>query len=425
MLGPLEVLEEGRSVPLPGPKARAVLVLLLLDANRVVPLNRLVDGLWDEAPPETATKTLQVYVSQLRKALGAERIQTHARGYSVAAGPDELDAARFERLADEGRFDEALAVWRGPALADFREEHFARDAASRLEELRLGAEEGRIDAELAAGRDSQVVADLERLVAEHPLRERLRGQLMLALYRSGRQSEALELFRRTRAELVDALGVEPGPELQELHRAILAQSPDLAAARRKPPAPATETTPPPSRDPVLIVVAVLLATAAVVAIVLTVAHRGHTASSRELGGFVVKVDNLLQQSSDGRASIGATIGGALACRVEPRAAARQITAAERNRQSLLQQVAALRVPDEPQAIQLSALFQRALAASIDADWRYRDWLAGLKACPRGTTAPAAVAAANATSTRLKTAFVRVWNPLAVRYGLPARGPSQI
>ena len=425
MLGPLEVLEEGHSVPLPGPKARAVLVLLLLDANRVVPLDRLVDGLWDEAPPETATKTLQVYVSQLRKALGPERIQTHARGYSVAAAPDELDAARFERLAGEGRFDEALAVWRGPALADFREERFARDAAARLEELRLGAEEGRIDAQLAAGHDSQVVADLERLVAEHPLRERLRGQLMLALYRSGRQSEALELFRRTRAELVDALGVEPGPELQDLHRAILAQSPDLAAARRKPPAPATETTPPPSRDPVLIVVAALLATAAVVAIVLTVAHRGHTASSRELGGFVVKVDNLLQQSSDGRASIGATIGGALACRVEPRTAARQITAAERNRQSLLQQVAALRVPDEPQAIQLSALFQRALAASIDADWRYRDWLAGLKACPRGTTAPAAVVAANATSTRLKTAFVRVWNPLAVRYGLPARGPSQI
>ena len=425
MLGPLEVLEEGHSVPLPGPKARAVLVLLLLDANRVVPLDRLVDGLWDEAPPETATKTLQVYVSQLRKALGPERIQTHARGYSVATGPDELDAARFERLAGEGRFEEALGVWRGPALADFREERFARDAAARLEELRLGAEEGRIDAELAAGHDSQVVADLERLVAEHPLRERLRGQLMLALYRSGRQSEALELFRRTRAELVDALGVEPGPELQELHRAILAQSPDLAAARRKPAAPAAETAPPPSRDPILIAVAALLATAAVVAIVLTVAHHGHTAGSRELGGFVVKVDNLLQQSSDGRASIGATIGGALACRVEPRAAARQITAAERNRQSLLQQVAALRVPDEPQAIQLSGLFQRALAASIDADWRYRDWLAGLKACPRGTTAPAAVAAANARSTRLKTAFVRVWNPLAVRYGLPARGPSQI
>ena len=422
MLGPLEVLEEGRPIPLPGPKARAVLALLLLDANRVVPLDRLVDGLWEEAPPETATKTLQVYVSQLRKALGAERIQTHARGYSVVASPDELDATRFERLAGEGRFEEALELWRGPALADFREERFARDAAARLEELRLGAEEGRIEAALAAGHDAQVVADLERLVAEHPLRERLRGQLMLALYRSGRQSEALGVFRRTRAELVDALGVEPGPELQELHRAILAQSPELATRRSEPAPHRAEES---SRDPVATAFAALLATAALVAVVLTVAHRGDTAAPRELGVFAVKVDNLLRQSSDGRTSIASTIDGALTCRLQPRAAARQITAAERNRQSLLQQVAALRVPDDPQAIRLSALFQRALAASIDADWRYRDWLAGLKACPRGTTPPTAVAAADARATKLKTAFVRAWYPLAVRYGLPARSRQEI
>jgi len=421
VLGPLEVLDDGRSIPLPGRKARAVLALLLLEANRVVPLDRLVDGLWDEAPPETATKTLQVYVSQLRKALGAERIQTHARGYSVATGPDELDAARFERLTGEGRFDEALAVWRGPALADFREERFARDAAARLEELRLGAEEGRIEEELAAGRAAQVVADLERLVAEHPLRERLRGQLMLALYRSGRQAEALDVFRRTRAELVDALGVEPGPELQELHRAILAQSPELAARRSKPTPAKSEGT---SRDPIVIAVAALLATVALVSVVLTVVNRGDTAGSRELGGFVVKVDNLVRQSSDGRASIKSTIGAALGCRLPPGAGARQITAAERNRQSLLQQVAALRVPDDPQALRVSALLQRALAASIDADWRYRDWLAGLKACPRGATRPTAVVAADARSTRLKTAFVRAWNPLAVRYGLPQRTPQE-
>jgi DNA-binding SARP family transcriptional activator len=423
VLGPLEVLEEGRSIPLPGRKARAVLVLLLLDANRVVPLDRLVDGLWDEAPPETATKTLQVYVSQLRKALGPERIQTHGRGYSLTAGPDELDAARFERLAGEGRFDEALAVWRGPALADFREERFARDAAARLEELRLGAEEGRIDAELAAGRDSQVVADLERLVAEHPLRERLRGQLMLALYRSGRQSEALELFRRTRAELVDALGVEPGPELQELHRAILAQSPELAAARRRPDIPATAPTP--SRDPVLIAVVALLATAALVAGILTVVNQGNSAGARRLGSFAVKVDNLVRQSRDGRASITSTINGALACRLPPRVAARQITAAVRNRQSLLQQIAALSVPDHRQAILVSSLFQRTLAASIDADWRYRDWLAGLKACPRGVRPPAAVVTADARSTKLKTSFVRAWNLLASWYGLPQRSQQEI
>jgi len=422
VLGPLEVLEEGHSIPLPGPKTRAVLALLLLDANRVVPLDRLVDGLWDEAPPETATKTLQVYVSQLRKALGAERIQTHARGYSVATGPDELDAARFEQLTGEGRFDEALALWRGPALADFREERFARDAAARLEELRLGAEEGRIEEELAAGRAAQVVADLERLVAEHPLRERLRGQLMLALYRSGRQAEALDVFRRTRAELVDALGVEPGPELQELHRAILAQSPELAARRSEPTPVKPEGTSP--RDPIVIAVAALLATVALVSVILTVVNRGDTAGSRELGGFVVKVDNLVRQSSDGRASIKSTIGAALGCRLPPGAGARQITAAERNRQSLLQQVAALRVPDDPQALRVSALLQRALAASIDADWRYRDWLAGLKACPRGATRPATVVAGDARSTRLKTAFVRAWNPLAVRYGFPQRTPQE-
>ena len=422
VLGPLEVLDEGRPIQLPGPKARALLALLLLDANRVVPLDRLVDGLWDEAPPETATKTLQVYVSQLRKALGPERIQTHARGYSVAAGPEELDAARFERLAGEGRFEEALAVWRGPALADFREERFARDVAARLEELRLGAEEGRIEGALAAGRDAQVVADLERLVAEHPLRERLRGQLMLALYRSGRQSEALEVFRRTRAELVDALGVEPGPELQELHRAILAQSPELAARRSTSATAEPEESP---RDPILMAFAALLATAALVAVVLTVVNRGDTAGSRELGVFAVKVDNLLRQSSDGRAAITSTIDAALACRLPPRAAARQITTAERNRQSLLQQIAALGVPEDREAIRLAGLFQRALAASIDADWRYRDWLAGLTVCPRGTSPPPAVTAANARSTKLKTAFVRAWNPVAIRYGLPTWTPQEI
>jgi hypothetical protein len=244
---------------------------------------------------------------------------------------------------------------------------------------------------------------------------------MLALYRSGRQAEALDVFRRTRAELVDALGVEPGPELQELHRAILAQSPELAARRSKPTPAKSEGT---SRDPIVIAVAALLATVALVSVVLTVVNRGDTAASREVGGFVVKIDNLVRQSSDGRASIKSTIGAALACRLPPRAAARQITAAERNRQSLLQQVAALRVPDDPQALRVSALLQRALAASIDADWRYRDWLAGLKACPRGATRPTAVVAADARSTRLKTAFVRAWNPLAVRYGLPQRTPQE-
>jgi DNA-binding SARP family transcriptional activator len=422
LLGTLEVVDDGRAVPLPGTKARAVLAVLLLDANRVVPLDRLVDALWDDDPPATAVKSLQVYVSQLRKALGADRIETHARGYSVVAGPDELDAARFERLAAEGEFEEALALWRGPALADFREERFAREAAARLEELRLGADEDRIEAELEAGRHATAVADLERLVAEHPLRERPRGQLMLALYRSGRQAEALELYRRTRADLVGGLGVEPGPELQTLHRAILAQSSELDRPERAEPrrAPAAAR----ARDPLLVGVAALVASAAVVAVLLTAVDRGTSADTRELAAFVVKVDNLVHQSREGRASIVSTIGAALDCTVHPQAAAAQITATERNRQSLLQQVAALRVPDDPDALRLADLFQRALAASIAADWRYRDWLGSLRACPKGAP-PRSVAGADARATAIKTRFVRTFNRLAVRFGRDTRNPGDI
>lgn len=414
VLGPLEVTEDGRPVPLPGAKPRALLALLLLDANRVVPVDQLVDGLWEDDPPETAAKTLQVYVSQLRKALGAERIATHPRGYSVVVGPDELDAARFEQLAAEGRFEDALALWRGPALADFREERFGRDGAARLDELRVGAEEDRLDALLARGGHAAAVADLERLVAGHPLRERLRAQLMLALYRSGRQADALELYRRTRAELVEQLGLDPGPELQELERRILAQDPALAAPSRLERLRGEEHR----RDPRVAAVAALLAAAALVALVLVALDNRSNAPPRDVRAFVVKVENLLRQSRGGRASIQSTIAAALACDVPPRRAARQITAAERNRQSVLQQIAALRVPDDDGSVRLAGLFQRALGASIDADWRYRDWLESRGRCPRGERAPPPVSAANARSTALKTQFVRAYNPLARRYGRP-------
>jgi DNA-binding SARP family transcriptional activator len=413
VLGPLEVIEDGRPVPLPGAKARAVLALLLLDANRVVPIDRLVDGLWDDDPPETSAKTLQVYVSQLRKALGPDRIATHPRGYSLVVGPDELDAARFERLAGEGRFEDALALWRGPAFADFREERFGREGAARLDELRVGAEEDRLDALLAQGRHAAAVADLERLVADHPLRERLRAQLMLALYRCGRQADALELYRRTRAELVEGLGIEPGPELQELERRILAQDPALGAPSRV--ERAVERS---RRDPRAAVVATLLVAAAVIALALVALDRRGKAQTGDERAFVGKVENLLRQSRDGRASIQSTIAAALACDVAPRRAARQITAAERNRQSVLQQIAALRVPDDDESVRLAGLFQRALGASIDADWRYRDWLESRGSCPRGERAPPPVAAANARSTALKTQFVSAYNPLATRYGRP-------
>ncbi len=211
-------------------------------------MDRIVDALWGESPPATATKTVQVYVSRLRKILGAEALVTRGGGYALVAGPDSVDADRFERLAGEGRellaagdaagaakrLREALDLWRGEALADFAYESFARSEASRLEELRLGALEDRIDAELALAHHAALVPELEALVDEQPTRERLRGQLMLALYRSGRQADALEAYRDGRVRLAEELGLEPGPELQRLERAILSQDPDLD--RSSPPA---------------------------------------------------------------------------------------------------------------------------------------------------------------------------------------------
>ena len=235
ILGPLEVLEDDRPIPLGGARQRALLAILLTRANEVVSTDRLIDDLWGEAPPRTALNTLQYYVSQLRKLLGAERIVTQPPGYLIRVEADELDLARFERLVEEGggeRVREALALWRGPALADFAYEEFARAEAARLEELRLAALEQRLDVDLALGRHAEVVGELEQLVAQHSLRERPRGQLMLALYRSGRQAEALDVYQATRRALVDELGIEPSPALRELEKAMLSQDPalDLASA---------------------------------------------------------------------------------------------------------------------------------------------------------------------------------------------------
>jgi DNA-binding SARP family transcriptional activator len=243
ILGPLEVWDDDRPLPLGGAKQRALLALLLLRANQVLSRDRLIDELWAERPPETATTALQVYVSQLRKALasgggdGRQRLATRAGGYLLALAPDELDAARFERLLAEAResltdgdpaqaaacLREALALWRGPALADFAYEPFAQAEIARLEELRLACLEERIEADLALGRQADLVGELEGLVVQQPLRERLRGQLMLALYRSGRQAEALEAYQEGRRALVDELGIEPSPALQRLEKAILVQ----------------------------------------------------------------------------------------------------------------------------------------------------------------------------------------------------------
>src|SRR6266511_3515237 len=224
ILGPLEVVEEGREVALGGARQRALLAILLTRVNEVVSTDRLIDELWGEAAPRTALNTLQFYVSQLRKALGADRIVTRPPGYTIRVGPGELDLERFERLLEQGgseRLREALDLWRGPALADFSYERFAQAEITRLEELRLAALEERIEADLAVGRHAQLAGELEALIVEHPLRERLRAQRMLALYRSGRQAEALDAYQEARRTLVEELGIEPGPVLQQLEKAML------------------------------------------------------------------------------------------------------------------------------------------------------------------------------------------------------------
>jgi class 3 adenylate cyclase len=249
ILGPLELREAGESVPIAGAKQRALLAMLLLNANRVVSLDRLIDALWDEQPPETARKALHVHVSQLRKTLGADRIVTRTPGYLIRVEPEELDLAQFERLVEEGGRDklrEALTLFHGPPLADFADERFAQSEIARLEELRLVALEERIDADLAVGRHAEVVGELEAVVADQPLRERLRGQLMLGLYRCGRQAEALEAYQDARRALVEDLGIDPSRALQELERAILVQDAalELAPAAPRLPAEARPVSPP-------------------------------------------------------------------------------------------------------------------------------------------------------------------------------------
>jgi DNA-binding SARP family transcriptional activator len=234
ILGPLEVAENGRALALGRGRQRALLGVLLLRTNEVVGQEQLIEALWGESPPPTAPTALHGYVSRLRKLLGGQRIETRAPGYLLRLEPGELDLERFERLVEEGRYREALALWRGPALADLAFEPFAQGEIVRLEELRLAALEGRIEVDLAEGRHGEVVGELESLVRAHPLRERFCAQLMLALYRSGRQAEALDAYAAARSTLVDELGLEPGERLRELQRQILAQDPALEAAPSEP-----------------------------------------------------------------------------------------------------------------------------------------------------------------------------------------------
>src|SRR3954447_19713311 len=244
LLGLIEVSLDGRAVRLGGAKQRALLAMLALHPNAPVSVDRLIDGLWGERPPASAPKSIQIYVSQLRKLIngdGAE-IVTRGRGYELRVGADAVDSVRFERLVGDaergnGAGDaiarEALALWRGPPLDDLADEPFAGPEIRRLEELCLRARELAVDGALAGGEHERVLAELAALVDEHPLREHLHAQRMLALYRSGRQADALEAYQHARSALVDEVGVEPGPELRHLHEEILAQEPALDLPSRE------------------------------------------------------------------------------------------------------------------------------------------------------------------------------------------------
>ena len=264
LLGPLEARLDGEPIPLGGARQRALVALLLLRANEVVSRDRLIEDLWRDHAPETATNALAALVTRLRRVLPADVLVTKPSGYSIEIEPHSIDVSRFELLVEDGRralaaaaygeasdqLREALSLWRGPPLADFTYEPFAEPAILQLGELHITALESRIDADLALGQHSDLVGELHSLVTEHPLRERLRGQLMIALYRSGRQAEALETYRDGRATLLEELGIDPSPELQDLERAILRQDSSLETPKQSPfeavsmppsPLPADET----------------------------------------------------------------------------------------------------------------------------------------------------------------------------------------
>jgi DNA-binding SARP family transcriptional activator len=405
LLGPLEAVVDGMAVPLAAAKPRALLALLLLNRNRVVSTDRLIDELWGDDPPAQATKTLQVYISQLRKALGNERLVTRAPGYLLRVEEGELDLDRFEQLRREGRHEEALALWRGPA----------EPVAAHLEELRSAAYDDWLQAAVDSG--APVIPQLEQLVAKEPLRERPRALLMLALYRAGRQADALELYRQTRELYVEELGIEPGPELRELQQAMLRQDTDL---RLKPVARELPVQQRRRRTWLLVgAVLVVLAATAVTAALLAHDDSGNSAPptqpNTQLRSFVFTLENFLQQSHEGRAEATRVLAGALDCSLSPQVAAAQLDSVQENRQSLLEQLAALRVPNDETALRVADRLQQAIHASISADWIYRDWLRAHTSCVRGSKPPAKARRADAHATAVKARFVSAFNPLAARF----------
>jgi peptide/nickel transport system substrate-binding protein len=313
VLGPVEVLQDGRELPLGGPKQRVLLALLLLRANETVSRDQLIDGLWGERPPPSAAHTLDSQVSRMRKTLGEGRLVTRTPGYLLRVEPGELDLDRFERLYRRGHealirgaateaadaLRSALALWRGPALVNVLYEPFGLSESERLEERRLLALEDRIKAELELGRSDELIPELEALVRDHPLRERLLGQLMLALYRSGRQAEALAALQAARHRLAEELGLEPGPHLRELERQILQHDPALAVPRAR-----SRRDKPRGRPVAVGLGALAIAVAAVIGVVLGI---GQTTASRTVlqnGNTLVSVD-----ARSGRFGPGIALGG--------------------------------------------------------------------------------------------------------------------
>ena len=421
LLGPLEAVIDGTPVQLAAAKPRALLALLLLNRNHVVATERLIDELWGDDPPAQATKTVQVYVSQLRKSLGADRLLTRPSGYLLRVDEGELDLEQFERLTAGAReqppaeardtLKQALSLWRGAP----------EPVAARLEELRLNAYEDWLHESVESGDAAAVIPQLEELVTREPLRERPRELLMLALYRSGRQADALELFRRTRELFVEELGIEPGAELRELQQAMLRQDTDL---RLKPVPRETAHERPRRRWWLVAAVLLVLAAAGVTAALLARDGSGKsaasppttTAPSRQLRSFVFTLENFLQQSHEGRAEATRVLAGAFDCSLSPQVAAAQLDSVQENRQSLLEQLAALHVPDSDEAVHVSDLLQQAIHASISADWIYRDWLRAHTSCVRGSKPPAKARRADARATAVKARFLAAFNPLAERFG---------
>jgi DNA-binding SARP family transcriptional activator/streptogramin lyase len=270
LLGPFEVVSGGRPVELGGVRQRSLLALLVLHRGEALSAERLSDELWAESAA-ASTKTVQVYVSRLRKVLGDGVIATGPAGYRLEAAPGSVDVDRFEQLVGDGRYRQALALWRGAPLSDLAGEEFAQREIARLEELRLSAFEQLFAAELERGKASELVPELEALVRSQPLRERLRAQLMLALYRAGRQADALAAYREARTLFRNELGLEPGPQLQELERKILNHDPGLAAPR----APILARR---RRAGLILVLGGLLLAAAAAATLLVAATRGSRAA---------------------------------------------------------------------------------------------------------------------------------------------------